>query len=121
MKRLSEGTGIGHFSPGQSLGSQTMNSLNSAINHNTEITNSFLLEYINPNVEDNRMTSTYTLEEILPNVPLQRRIPGIKLRFLSTKGWKEYIYVPRGEENDWTNPDCWREGEGSGVIDGGEW
>ena len=62
-----------------------------------------------------------TLEEILPNVPLQRRIPGIKLRFLSTKGWKEYIYVPRGEENDWTNPDCWREGEGSGVIDGGEW
>ena len=37
MKRLSEGTGIRHFSPGQSLGSQTMNDLNSAINHNTDL------------------------------------------------------------------------------------
>jgi hypothetical protein len=122
MKRLSEGTGIGYFSPGQSLGSQTMNNLNTAINHNTDITNNFLLEYINPNVEENKMTTVYTLSEILPNVPEQRRVPGIKLRFLSATGWKEFIYIPNiEEENSWTNLDYWKEGESSGVIDGGEW
>ena len=83
MKQLSEGTGIGYFTPGQSLGSQTMNNLNSTINHNTAVTNSFLMEYINPNVEDNQMDQVYTLEQILPQVPERRRVPGIKLKFLN--------------------------------------
>ena len=98
-----------------------MNNLNSAINHNTSVTNSFLLEYINPNVEENKMEKVYTIEEILPNVPTQRRVPGIKLRFLSSTGGKEFVYRPRGENGDWTNLKCWKECEGSEIIDGGEW
>lgn len=121
MKQLSNGTGIGYFTPGQSLGSQTMNNLNSAINHNTAVTNNFLMEYINPNVEDNQMNRVYTLEQILPQVPENRRIPGIKLKFLSSTGWKEYIYKPKNEEGNWLNINCWKESEGTGIIDGGEW
>ena len=121
MKQLSEGTGIEHFAPGQSLGSQTMNDLNSTINHNTAITNSFLLEYINPNVEDNQMSKIYTLVQILPQVPERRRISGIKLRFLSSTGWKEYVYRPKNEEGDWLDINSWKESEGTGIIDGGEW
>lgn len=121
MNYLSNGTGIGYFSPGQSLGSQAMNRLNSTINRNTIITNNFLLEYINPNVEEGIMDKVYTIQEILPRVPEQRRVPGIKLRFLSSTGWKEFIYKPKGENGDWTNLDCWKEGESSGIIDGGEW
>jgi hypothetical protein len=120
MKQLSEGTGVGQFSPGQSLGSQTMNNLNSAINHNAAVTNTFLMEYINPNIEDNQLNRIYTLEQILPQVPTKRRVPGIKLRFLSSEGWREFIYQPKGEEGDWTNTDCWVEC-GNGIIDGGEW
>ena len=121
MKNLSEGTGVEYFSPGQSLGSQTMNNLNSAITRNTAVTNSFLLEYINPNVEDNQLDKIYTIEEILPSVPVRRRVPGIKLKFLSSTGWKEYIYKPTGEEGDWTNLNCWKEDGNTRIIDGGEW
>ena len=117
MKQLTEGTGIGYFIPGQSLGSQTMNSLNSTINHNAAVTNNFLMEYINPNVEDNQPNRIYTLEQILPQVPEKRRVPGIRLRFLSSTGWKEYMYI--GE--NWLDTNCWKETEGSGIIDGGEW
>jgi hypothetical protein len=97
-----------------------MNNINSAINKNTTVTNNFLLEYINPNVEDNQLDRIYTLEEILPLVPEQRRVPGIKLRFLSSEGWVEYVYEPK-EGLGWENANCWTEGDGARIIDGGEW
>lgn len=122
MNNISNGTGITQFVPGQALGSSTMNDLNRAINLNTEVTNNFLLEYINPNVEENDFTTKYTLESILPRIPIERRKGGVKLRFLGENGWEEYVYLPgKYTIETWLNPISWGGGDYARVIDGGEW
>jgi hypothetical protein len=121
MENIHGGTGINYFAPGQSLSSQTMNNLNSAINANTRVTNSHLLECINPNVEEKNFNKTYTLESLLPLVPKERRVSGIKLRFLSSDGWKEYIFTSTTPSEHWTDLRYWVCGDQASIIDGGEW
>ena len=122
MINISNGTGITQFVPGQPLGSSTMNDLNRAINSNTVVTNSFLLEYINPNVEENDYTTKYTLESLLPRIPVERRKGGSKLRFLGQNGWEEYVYLPdKYTEESWLSTANWGGGDYAKIIDGGEW
>lgn len=120
MRHITNGTGINSFSPGQSLSSQDMNNINTAVNSNSRVVNDFLREYINPNVEENNFTKRYTLETVLPKVPGERRYPGVKLRFLGESGWEEYIFASM-DPNDWNKTWKWKAGDQATIIDGGEW
>lgn len=120
MNRLSNGTEISSFSPGQPLSSSIMNKLNSTINNNTSVANSFLKEYINPNIEENNFTTTYSLETLISTLPVERRIPGIKLRFLGSDGWEEYVFCST-DISKWNNVKFWKANDQAGIIDGGEW
>ena len=119
MHRTTTGTGVSQFAPGQSLSSSTMNSINSAVNNNAEIANSFLREYINPNVENNS-TSYYTLPSVIAMVDEGRRFPGARLRFLGENGWEEWEFDST-DISDWGNRGKWKNVGPSNIIDGGEW
>lgn len=102
---LLRGTGIDKFIVGQGLSSAIMNQLNDAINMNAEVGN---------------YEKTFTFSEAINQVPISRRIPGIKLRFINTptKSWAEYIFTGT-DSSEWEDEGCWNYSS-SNIIDGGE-
>lgn len=117
---LLRGTGIDKFIVGQGLSSAIMNQLNDAINMNAHALNVLLKSNINLNAEVGNYEKTFTFSEAINQVPVSRRIPGIKLRFIDTltKSWAEYIFTGT-DSSEWEDEDCWNYSS-SNIIDGGE-
>lgn len=117
---LLEGTGIDRFNVGQGLSSAIMNQLNDAINMNSRALNILLKSDINLNAEVGDYKKTFTFSEAIDQVPVSRRIPGIKLRYIDTltKEWVEYVFTG-SDSSDWMKEDCWNYSLSS-IINGGE-
>lgn len=117
---LLEGTGIDKFNVGQNLSSAIINQLNDAINMNAHALNVLLKSDINLNAEVDNYKKTFTFSEAINQVPVSRRIPGIKLRFIDTltETWVEYIFIG-SDSSEWENEGCWNRSL-SNIINGGE-
>lgn len=117
---LLRGTGIDKFIVGQGLSSAIMNQLNDAINMNAHALNVLLKSNINLNAEVGNYEKTFTFSEAINQVPVSRRIPGIKLRLIDTptKSWAEYIFTGT-DSSEWEDEGCWNYSS-SNIIDGGE-
>lgn len=117
---LLEGTGIDKFNVGQDLSLAIINQLNDAININARALNTLLKSNINLNAEVGNYKETFTFSEAINQVPVSRRIPGIKLRFIDTltKTWVEYIFIG-SNSSEWEDEGCWNHSL-SNIINGGE-
>lgn len=117
---LLEGTGIDKFNVGQGLSSAIMNQLNDAINMNAHALNTLLKSDINLNAEVGDYKKTFTFSEAISQVPVSRRISGIKLRYIDTltKTWVEYVFTGT-DSSEWEDEGCWNYSLSS-IISGGE-
>lgn len=114
------GTGIDKFNVGQGLSSAIMNQLNDAINMNARALNTLLKSDINLNAEVGDYKKTFTFSEAINQVPVSRRISGIKLRYIDTltKTWVEYVFTGT-DSSEWEDEGCWNYSLSS-IISGGE-
>jgi hypothetical protein len=111
-------TGIPTKNKGDGLSSSDVNKINSAVNQNVEANNLYLRSIFDANLEMG--TDRYfTLEEVIPLVPANRRRIGFRVRFLSSSGfYSELTFI--GDSLDyWNDMKCWGHGNGN-IIDGGE-
>lgn len=117
---LLEGTGINQFNVDQGLSSAIINQLNDAINMNARALNILLKSNINLNTEVGDYKKTFTFSEAINQVPVSRRISGIKLRYIDTltKTWVEYIFIG-SDSSEWEDEGCWNCSL-SNIINGGE-
>jgi len=110
-------TGIPTKNKGDGLSSADFNKINSAVNQNVEANNLYLKSIFDANLEMGT-DRYYTLEEVIPLVPANRRRIGFRVRFLSSSGfYNEQTFIGDSLE-DWGDTTKW--GNGSRIIDGGE-
>jgi hypothetical protein len=114
IEGLIEETGLS-FSSGQKLTSDAINKMNDTINSLVQKVNLVMKTEININLELG--DGKYDLSDFLYMIPENRRIKGIKVRFINKLGeWTECIYTG----NDFEDPKSWNLSIGKN-IDGGEW
>ena len=99
-------TGIPTKNKGDGLSSSDVNKINSAVNQSVEANNLYLKSIFDANLEMGT-DRYYTLEEVLPLVPQNRRRLGFKVRFLSSTGFfDEQTFIGDSLE-DWDDPNNW--------------
>lgn len=101
-----------------------LNDINSTLNNTVDAVNQLILNRnFNVNVEFNNYSKIYSLEEVLDLVPIDRRILGMELKFLSnTNEYSIYIYTGTDlEDLTWKSLDNWTIPNKLKIIDGGEW
>lgn len=101
-----------------------LNDINSTLNNTIDAVNQLILNRnFNVNVEFNNYSKIYSLEEVLDLVPIDRRILGMELKFLSnTNEYSIYIYTGTDlEDLTWKSLDNWTIPNKLKIIDGGEW
>jgi hypothetical protein len=103
---------------GDGLSASDINRINSAVNQNVEANNLYLKSIFDANLELGT-DRYYTLAEVIPLVPQNRRRTGFRVRFLSSPGFYDEQTVIGDSLNDWNDPLKW--GHGGGIIDGGEY
>lgn len=118
-------TGVPNKYSGDGLSHIELNSINSSTNKCIDGTNYLLKSFCNINVECNDFTRIFTLEQAINQVPVSRRSPGLRIRFLNEKkNYVEYTYSSNSiQEEDWINVSNWYNNspEERNIIDGGEW
>lgn len=121
MKELLEKTGIPSKNKGDGLSSQELNIINSRINDEVDICNSYLRNFCNVNQEmgDDNYTIRMSLSEALKAIPESRRLPGMSIKFLTDSGkFVEMVYCGEDVEG-WELTENWA--PIVSRIDGGEW
>lgn len=115
-------TGVSNKVSGDSLSHQDVNNINSTVNLNVDATNYLLKNFCNVNDEINDYSKIFSLEEAINQVPVNRRKPGMKIRFLDSSNiYREFIYMKSNtNQEDWINKANWMP-DGVDIIDGGEW
>ncbi len=113
-------TGVPHKNKGDGLSSSDVNRINSTVNLGIEANNLFLKSTFDINLEYGT-TRTYTLGEVIAQVPTSRRRIGMKIRFLNApKEYEEFTYVGEDlEVETWNDTHNWS--HDCNFIDGGEW
>lgn len=120
MDTLSK-TGVPIKSSGDSLSHQDINNINSTVNTNVTVSNYLLKNFCNLNDEVNDYSREFSLRDAINTVPISRRKPGMKIRFLSGAGiYSEYIYSGDDSVGSWTDENNW-DNVSFNIIDGGEW
>lgn len=118
MNNLLEKTGVSTKNKGDGLTASDINAINSKVNDEVIICNSYLKNFCNVNQElgDNKQRS---ILEAIKDIPTARRLPGLTIKFLGGNGkFVEMIYG--GEDTEgWENTDNWY--PVVNRIDGGEW
>lgn len=114
-------TGVTLKTSGDRLTSEDINQINATINHSVEVLNSYLKSFFNINVEGGDLTKVYTLNTVVANVPVERRAPGMCVKFLdATKRFVSYVYSGSSvEDEEWKLISNWKPLISS--YDGGEW
>jgi len=126
MEELIETTGISSFNAGEKLSSSKLNKLNTTINEVVGVVNRDLLKgTINLNKELGDSSTTWTLKQVIREIPLNRRAIGLSVTFLEdnsgTPAWITYTFLGESlEDIDWYDELKWQCGEFD-IIDGGEW
>lgn len=101
-----------------------LNDINSTLNNTVDAVNQLILNRnFNVNVEFNNYSKIYSLEEVLDLVPIDRRVLGMELKFLSnTNEYSIYIYTGTDlEDLNWKSLNNWTIPNKLKIIDGGEW
>lgn len=101
-----------------------LNDINSTLNNTVDAVNQLILNRnFNVNVEFNNYSKIYSLEEVLDLIPIDRRILGMELKFLSnTNEYSIYIYTGTDlEDLTWKSLDNWTIPNKLKIIDGGKW
>lgn len=117
-------SGVPMKQAGDGLSHQDINAINSTANSAVEAINEqVLVNFCNVNSEINDYTKSFSLMEAIEVVPVSRRRPGIKVKFLNREGnYSEYTFSGKSavvNETDWKDLNLWSYSFNS--IDGGEW
>lgn len=113
------------FKPGEKLGAAKLEAVNAKVNELVRTVNSDVLAAIyNVNKEIGNLGITLTLNQAVKEVPLERRVRGLQLRFIEESdgipGWIDYIFLGEDPATEWTDLDKWFS-DSFDIIDGGEW
>lgn len=119
MNNLLKDTGVALKGTGDDLKASDINNINSTVNKEVGIINSYLQSFCNINQELGDFSRQFTLGIAVSLVPEERRTPGLSIRFLNMNGrFVEYIYC--GEDTEyWTITSNWK--PLVNTVDGGEW
>jgi len=91
----------------------TLSNIIDKVNELIDLKNQELKEYININKESGNF-SEQSLSSAILLVPTDRRLKGIRVRFIETsQGWNEYIW----EGGQWNDLTTWTKE----TINGGDW
>lgn len=117
MKKFIENTGLS-FSPGQSLKTSDLNTMNNTINKLVNSVNNLMSGLFDYNVETDNYEPTSLTEAIHKTT---RRALGMKIRFLGFNSvYEEYSFLGQSvDDDDWFNENNWTSGPHD--IDGGLW
>lgn len=99
------------------------NAINSTLNSSVDSVNYLLKSVCDLNMETNNLTRTFTLEEAVRLVPVQRRSLGLIIKFLGIDNiYEVYIYSGTNNEDEtWKTLENWSLLSTESDIDGGEW
>ena len=104
---------------GDGLNASEVNAINSTLNQEVEVGNSFLKSFCNLNQECGDFSKTFSLGTAINSVPEARRSSGMTISFLgSNKKYNQYIFSG-SDIKDWKTQSLWS--PVVSVIDGGEW
>lgn len=120
--KLVDKTNVSWKKKGDKLSSVDFNSVNRTTNDAADAINSQLKAFINVNLEILGNTEEkLSLIRAVRLVPQERRVAGIKVRFLSVDSgrWEEYSYNG-ANSSGWENEENWLSQSGITEIDGGE-
>lgn len=116
-------TGVGRKNKGDKLSSDDINKINSSLNSSIDAINYSLKDSCNLNLEVGDFNRIFTLEEAISLVPVDRRVPGLEIRFLSAENnFSLFIYMGQNVDSDsWENLSYWLDLRNTNYIDGGLW
>ena len=117
MENLINSTGVPTKKTGDGLKSTEVNAINNETNNAIKVSNIYLKDRCNINIETSNLEKTWKLSDAIELVPSYRRNASLEVKFLGESGdWEVWEFLG-GDYNDlssWVSI-------GTNIIDGGIW